>query len=392
MISKEELEPYQDREHALVKHKLFQAYLERFLMILGRRVKKLAYIDAFAGPWKSQSPDYSDTSFGRAVRVLRSSQLALLKQFQVRPRLRAVFYEKDTEAFVELSAYADAQSANNLELKAKNEEFEKSVGKIAAWIERDEFAFILVDPKGYEGLIEPSTLAVLLANNKVELLINYMWQFLNLATGHSGNAAHHANLVKMFGEGFEELLLLPPAEKEYALIRRYMQRLRQACTQQGDKRLRVISFPIEYADKKGTKYYLVYATHSATGLITFAQEMERASKHQGLLKAMVYAEIRERKTNNLDLFGVEQTVVAGSQRPLPANPWLEVLLEAGGEVTVDLSFWAELLERYNCYPSDLQQALGVLLRLNMVEVVGSKTKRRRNFVHPDKCETVRRLR
>lgn len=393
MITKEELEPYQDREHALVKHKLFQSYLERFVMILGRRVTKLAYVDAFAGPWKSQSKDYSDTSFGRAVSVLRSSQLALEKSFNAKPRLRAAFYEKDAVAFSELHSYAIAQSTSGLSLEARNERFEESVEKISAWIERDEFSFILVDPKGYEGLVEPSTLSVLLENPKVELLINYMWQFLNLATGHAGNAAHNANLVKMFGEGFEELLSLPPAEKEYALIRRYMQRLRDACPRQGGKRLRAISFPIEYADKKGTKYYLVYATHNAVGLSTFAQEMEKASKHQGLLKALVYAGNREKKTNNFDLFSPVQ-IDTEPHRSLQNNPWLDVLVAKGDQVIVDQERWADLLEQYNCYPSDLQAALGLLIGEGVVEVVGVGVKRgrKRNFVHPKKCEIVRRLR
>lgn len=155
--------------------------------------------------------------------------------------------------------------------------------------------------------------------------------------------------------------------------------------------MRVISFPIEYADKKGTKYYLVYATHNAVGLNTFAQEMEKASKHQGLLKALIYAGNREKKTSNFDLFSPAQ-IDTEPHRHLQNNPWLDVLATEGDQVVVDQERWADLLERYNCYPSDLQAALGSLIKDGVAEVLDVKKGRKRNFVHPKKCEIVRRLR
>jgi three-Cys-motif partner protein len=390
MVSKDELLPYQDREHALVKHKLFEHYLERFVMILGRYKDSLAFVDAFAGPWKSQKADYSDTSFGRAVSTIKDCRLSLRKTFNARPRCRALFFENDADAFSELQNYAQSQSSYDLLLEARNERFEENVGSIANWIKTGEHAFVLVDPKGYDKLIDPRTLAPLLDNPRAELLINYMWQFLNLATGHVENNAHRENLIELFGHGFEEALILPPAEKESALIRRYMQRLREASSTDGDVRLRVMCFPVEYADKKGNKYYLVYATHNSTGLITFAEEMEKAAKEQRDMKHMMHFTKREESSNTIDMFtnsGVEQF----QSSPVSVSLWLDELPDPGSEIVVDEEAWANLLEKHNCYPSTLQLALGELVKSGKFEVVGVSAKRKSRFVHPKKKEVVRRL-
>lgn len=62
---------YRGREHSLVKHNVLGSYLMRLLMIVGQeRADTLGYVDCFAGPWKSEAKDLSDTSIDIAIRQM----------------------------------------------------------------------------------------------------------------------------------------------------------------------------------------------------------------------------------------------------------------------------------------------------------------------------------
>ena len=81
-MDREKLEPYAGREQASVKHFLLEAYLERLIMITAQtRYERIAYVDAFAGPWKSAREDLTDTSFAKAIEVMQGCRAALAKQF-----------------------------------------------------------------------------------------------------------------------------------------------------------------------------------------------------------------------------------------------------------------------------------------------------------------------
>lgn len=69
-----ELDDYLDREQMWVKHWMLQRYLEQLILKVGRHWKSFVYIDAYAGPWKAQAEDLSDTSFGCALEVMRACQ------------------------------------------------------------------------------------------------------------------------------------------------------------------------------------------------------------------------------------------------------------------------------------------------------------------------------
>lgn len=390
MVSKDDLLPYFDREHAFVKHELFAYYLERFIMIVGRRATHIAYVDGFAGPWKSSTEDYSDTSFGRAIEVMKSCRKTLSEKHSAYPEFRALFFEKELAPFRELEAYANKESTNGIKIEARNEKFESSVDSIVEWIKSGEFTFLFVDPKGYDGQIYPNVLSKLLQISRCELLINFMWQFVNLATGHANTESHHSNLLQLYGPGYEEDLRLPPKEKEKSLIRRYMRGLREATSSNGALRLRVVAFPVEYSDKKGVKYYLVYATHNEQGIITFAEEMDRAAQKQGRVKNIIRQHRREERTQTVDLFSNVSVEIEVEHTDL-ISPWLDLLSKKGDECLINKSKWADMLEFNNCYPSQLQMGLKQLIDQGILEVVGLKTKRRSRFIHHENKEVVRRI-
>jgi three-Cys-motif partner protein len=358
MSPKEELHPYLNREHALVKHKLFERYFKRFIMILGSR-PNLAYIDAFAGPWLSSDDNYSDTSFGRAVSAIESCTQTLSEKQNKLPRFRSLLIEADESAFSELDAFARRSSKPTATIEAINRRFEDSVREISEWIRPGEKTFVLIDPKAYRGLISPAVLSPLLKNPNVELLINYMWQFINLAIGHRGNEKHDSNLRDLYGSGYSQFSSLPPDEKEISLIREYRKRLIEESGMRGETRLRAASFPVQYADRIGTKYYLVYVTHSSRGLIAFSEASDEAIEDQKEVQFFVGQKKREEKTGMLDMFHeMHEPQVDLSPKE---DPWLEILRTPNSSITVDQELWANMLERHECLPSQLQMGLKNLL-------------------------------
>ncbi len=86
------LASYAGREQAAVKHFLVDSYLERLIMITAQaKYHRIAYVDGFAGPWKSAREDLGDTSFGRAVEVMKRCRVELARRFKRSVTFRALF-------------------------------------------------------------------------------------------------------------------------------------------------------------------------------------------------------------------------------------------------------------------------------------------------------------
>ncbi len=381
---------YRGREHARVKHHLLTTYLERFLMILGHSQGRLACVDAFAGPWQSADEGHGDTSFGLAWRVSTTASEQLRKLGKVRD-IRLLWIEADSDSYDRLDTFARSCKSHRVKAEAKPWRFEEHVAEIARWI-GDDYAFVLVDPKGYKGLISPRVLAPLLALPRTEVLINYMWQFINYAAGQGG-ASNHANLLELYGSRFHEIdALADRAERERQLLMEYEQRLREAGGIDGDRRTRVMSFPIHYAGQSKPKYYLVYATHSAKGLITFAETSEAAVDKQTEIFFETHEQRGVDKTHMDDMF-TGQAGAAHKREPLSLRqPWLDLLPALGAEATVDEHVFANLLERWRCWPQDLQKGLQSLLLDGTIENLDATRRRTKHFIHHQKAERLKRLR
>lgn len=195
-MDRDKLAPYAGREQASVKHFLLESYLARLIMITAQaRYQRIAYVDAFAGPWKSAKDDLSDTSFAKAIDVMEGCRVELARQFGRSVTFRALFVERDADRYAQLKRFADARSTSRLEITAINEDFAESSASVAGWIRADEMAFVLIDPTGWKDVISPTTLAPLLRLRNVEMLINVMWNFINLATGHANQEQNLKALV-----------------------------------------------------------------------------------------------------------------------------------------------------------------------------------------------------
>lgn len=390
MVTKDELIPYEGREQAYVKHELLQAYLERFMMILGQHCPRVLYVDCFAGPWGSCADDFSDTSFGRAAQILRSCQERLAKQFGKKREFRALFLESDEAAFRRLKEFADRSSGNGITFEAWNCEFQQRVENVASWIGGD-FAFVLIDPKGYSGLIEPAVLSPLLRKRNVEALINYMWQFISLAVGHLGNQAHRDNLLALFGDEVLEAADLSSIDREGVLLRLYRQKLVAGSCLSGPNRTRTVSFPIEYPGRTHTKYFLIHATHNDLGVIKFAEASREAAATQNSVRFIVQQYRKEQRTGVVDLFGDGETELLAGEREL-TSPWLQLLPSVGDEIVVDEAVVARMIEENDCFASELQRGAVRLIQQGVMQNLDMKRHRPKNIIHYEgRGERLRRV-
>lgn len=380
---------YHEREQAWVKHWMLEKYLERLILKVGTKWKRFVYIDAFAGPWGAKSEDLSDTSFGRALSVMRTCQLKLAKNGRQVP-MHAVFFEKDRKRAARLMQYAKLHSSASLTIDAFNADFMSNVDAVAGALRDDDFAFALIDPTGYKE-IAPARLAPLLKKRGVEVLINLMWDFINRFWSHSQECS---KLDEIFGVDRHDLVNGDSLEFDASKL--YANRLKMAGGGVGG-RLRASTFPVQHAFKDRTHYFLIYATHSPVGLLTFGEIAEATWEEQAKTRARTA--VRRRSGDTLDIFGGEihaiepRRLVNGT---IVRDAWLRRIPIAGSEIVVTSDLMAELLEDCGCFTSDLQAEAARLMQEGIIEnksaSPASIARRTKNAIQVEKRETIRRLR
>lgn len=393
-MDREKLAPYAGREQASVKHFLLESYLKRLVMITGMaRYSRIAYVDAFAGPWKSARDDLSDTSFARAIEVMEECRLELSRKFQRTVSFRALFVERDPERYSALNRFAALKSNSSVEITALNEDFSASAESVSHWIRDDEMAFVLVDPTGWKDVIYPATLGPLLRKPNVEMLINVMWNFINLALGH---ANQESNLRALFGPDFQSLLQHEGTNKGRNCMRAYLKQLRAVSgVSVKSTRLRTAWFPVEFPSKDRVLYYLTYVTHHVKGMIVFLEESDRALSFQRKVKFVVKQQRRETESGIRDFFGDDIRVDATApddENTEVRSRWLGLIPAQGAEARVDESVIADMAEECGCQLGRLQESLRGLIENGIVVNLDAKRTRKKNAINYKAGETIRRLR
>jgi len=388
-MKRSDLTAYEGREQAYVKHALLAAYLERFIMILGQHFPRIVYVDCFAGPWGSSTENFDDTSFGQALQIMRACKTKLQNDFRKTPKFEAIFIEKDQVSFAKLEKFSAEACSTGLKVTAWQGEFQSRVAHIAESIGSD-FAFVLIDPKGWKDVIEPDVLAPLLKKRTVEVLINYMWQFLSMAVGHLHEVAQEQNLVRLFGESVRNVPSSGHPDREAWLLNLYRTRLVAASCASGANRTRTVSFPIEYPGRVAVKYFLIHATHHDLGVIKFAEASEEGLGAQAAVRFCVNQQKKEGKTLTQDLFADAEVDIVMGGRALTA-PWLEILPVAGSEMQIGEGEIANLIERNNCLLGELQKGLAELIARGVIVNLDAKRARPKNAVLYKNHERLKRL-
>jgi three-Cys-motif partner protein len=377
---------YHEREQAWVKHWLLERYLEKLVFKVGTKWKRFVYVDAFSGPWKSASDDLSDTSFSVALEVLRKCQEKLYENGRDLP-IKAIFLEKNKSSAKRLIDYASDKSTDSFEVCAKRADFLDEIDAIAREISDDDFAFVLLDPTGFKE-VSPATLAPLLKKRGVEVLINLMWDHINRFWCLPDI---EQTLDNIFGSDRDKRSPDAGGLSEQDRCSLYTRRLREFAGNQGGK-LWASTFPVLNPRRDRTHYYLVYATHSPTGLLTFDKCAEETWQEQADTRASV--QIRERTAEGQGtLFGDAVKDIPFERkidRDRIRDAWLRLVPAIDSKTVISVATMAELLETCSCLESDLQSVLAELIDCGKIENLSTKRRRPKNVVHWHKNEAIRR--
>lgn len=177
------IDPYSGREQTKAKHFILRRYLQALAFKI-LNFSDITYVDGFSGPWKSQTEDFSDSSFMIAISVLRDAQAKMEKRKKVRQRIRCFLAEKDKKAFAQLENAVQQfhQPEKRFEVTTYCGEFEDAVDPIQASI-GNSFALIFIDPKGWTGYALPK-IEPLFMRRKCEVLVTFMYSFINRFAQH----------------------------------------------------------------------------------------------------------------------------------------------------------------------------------------------------------------
>jgi three-Cys-motif partner protein len=283
-MPKVDLSNYEGREQAYVKHSLLEVYLPELAYRVGKKWDVLAYVDGFAGPWKTHDPDHADSSFSIAIEALRRSQAGLSKGHGRELRIECILVEQDKEAFVELERFALNEASPDFDVHALQGEFAKQIPVIDQLIKdsgKNPFKFILLDPTGWTQ-IPMEKLKSFLHERSSEVLVTLMTRDINRFLAQPDRAESYRRL---FGRpGVIELLQKTPAEEraEQAVLE-YSQSLKELCG------FKYVSAAVILApNKESILYFLVYATNHPRGIEVFKAAEIKAAKIQDDIRHQSY--------------------------------------------------------------------------------------------------------
>lgn len=250
---------YEDREQTQVKHQILARYLKAFVPIVGDWASDIVYIDCLAGPWKEADPNMKDTSFSRAIEVLRETR-GVLQSRGKNPTIRCLLIEKDPQSFQKLKGFCD--TINDLEVTPRNWDFTAHTGAIIRFVKsrNKSFPFVFIDPKGWKTLAD-DLINPILKLEPGEVLINLMtsWitRFLSDETKH---------FERLLGSDLPRLRQLQGQEQEEELVRSYAAKVKIA----GNFKY-TCTLPVMKSDQDAFHFYMIYATRHTKGVDVFKE-------------------------------------------------------------------------------------------------------------------------
>jgi three-Cys-motif partner protein len=284
---------YVDREQSQIKHLALAKYLDVAARIIGQS-RDIAYIDCCAGPWGSQTPDYSDTSFGVAIDALRKAREFLLSQGR-NPKFRVLLIEKDPAAFAKLKVFAEAAGSPGITVRAENWDFTEHIDEILAFArEGRAFPFAFIDPKGWK-LARINVIRPLLQLEPGEALVNLMSSFVTRFVNDENQ-----DFTNLLGENFEEVRNLEGSDQEDEVVHRYCEAVRKV----GRFRF-MCALPVMKPDQDAFHFHLIYATRHPLGVEKFKEVEKTAERQTEIIRGSKQQRHREQRSGTPDLFPPE---------------------------------------------------------------------------------------
>jgi len=359
---------YDEREQSEIKHYALRLYLEAATRILGS-TRNLKYIDCCAGPWEARSSDYSDTSFGIAVRALKDAADQLSARGNS-PKFACLLIEKNTSAFEKLDAFAKQIDTPAMPVRARNWDFtERMLDIVRVCSTVGTFPFIFIDPKGWQ-LAGISKIRPLLQLNPGEVLINLMSAFIRRFI--KDNKTDFSDLL---GADFPSLRDLSGAELESAIVGKYC----DLVMREGNFSY-VCSLPVMNPDLDSFNFHLIYATRHRKGVEVFKDVERRTENRTHVIRAELQQKDRQSRSGNFELFGpdvqyreencYQRLARTNNER---AQKAVRALIEGAGRIAYD-ECWGEALQFSAVYEPHLRGWIESWVREGVVTVEGKSQK------------------
>jgi three-Cys-motif partner protein len=272
--------PYDDREQTAVKHEILTRYLKAFVPIVGDWASDISYIDCLSGPWKSADPNLADTSFARAVDVLRSTRGVLAGRGKS-PSMRCLFLEKDPNAFRQLKQYCDKVS--DLEVNPRNWDLSTHVDDVVRFAKErtGSFPFVFIDPTGWE-LLEIELISPILSLSPGEVLITLMTSWITRFLSDEAKG-----FERLLGNDLRRIRQLEGEEQEDEIVRSYANSVRRA-----GRFKYVCTLPVMKPDQDSFHFHMIYGTRHERGVEVFKD----TEKHVIPFMHETRAEAQERRS------------------------------------------------------------------------------------------------
>lgn len=346
-------DPYADREQTRAKHFILKSYLQA-LAFKVLTFSDIAYVDGFSGPWETKTKNFSDLSFMIAISVLKDAQRQVKDRTGKLRNIRCFFSEDDPEAHAQL-AQAVAKyhrPQEGFEIKTHEGKFEDAVTEIQSFVAAS-FALIFIDPTGWTGYPFDKT-KPLFARAKCEVLINFMYDFIN-RFAHSGDIETVESLAPILGGLNWPERLDPHLPRGLAVEKLFRETLKSS----GSFRF-VVSTKIDKATAERPHFFITYGTKSLEGLKTFRETEYRALREHAKNRANAMERKREQRLNVPDMF-------AGYQAQMNEATIDEIVLE---QKSAAKSQALNLLSKYG--PLEFYQIVSALLEPFMLRETNVK--------------------
>src|SRR3546814_63200 len=136
---------------------------------------EICYVDCFSGPWGTS--DLESTSIAVSLRTMARCKQRL-EELGVQATMRALYVERDAEAFENLQQYLGHSTPAAVKAECRHGDFVDLRGEILKWSGAGPFTFFFIDPKGWKA-IGIEKLRPLLERPRSEFLINFIYDFIN---------------------------------------------------------------------------------------------------------------------------------------------------------------------------------------------------------------------
>lgn len=340
--------PYEDREQTAVKHRILERYLSAFVPIVGDWALDIAYVDCLAGPWQSVDPNLKDTSFARAIDVLRSTRAVLAGRGKS-PTMRCLFVEKEPQAFSALKRYCDG--ITDIEVSPRNWDLTTHISDVVRFVKErsNSFPFIFVDPKGWESL-DIDLIRPVLGLDPGEVLITLMTSWITRFLTDESKGFN-----RIFRSDLPRLMQLQGEELEEEAVKSYANSVREAGHFQY-----VCTLPVMKPDRDAFHFHMIYGTRHLRGVEVFKETEKNIIPFMHVTRAQAQQRRRFEQSGQLSMLEPEahykeKKFTQFQLRSLEvAKSELQRMLRSTNEVLYD-DAWATVMQHPAVMEADLRQ-------------------------------------